>query len=144
MLTRDEVYQWEGWGGRLQLGGGKCRLRIYDLSDESRKALIHLRPILVVVTDIPDSRMSVRSCTSHIATRVVKDYGLDKDRMLWIEYYPAKAYGPNNTKRLPESYEAVEFTWHGSEAIRPRWRVLESPMREVVKTLMGDSTEPTG
>ena len=143
MLACDRTYRWEGWGGRLQLGSGKCRLRIYDLSDRKGETLIHLRPCLVVVEDAPTSKMSVKSCASHIATRVVKDYRLDKDRMLWIEYYPGKVYGANSTKRVPESYEAVEFTWHGNKAIRPRWRTLESRMRDMVKDIMTAGVGPS-
>ena len=35
MLIVDDVFAWEGWGGRLRLEAGKCRLKIFDL----RKAL---------------------------------------------------------------------------------------------------------
>lgn len=136
MIVHDGTYRWKGWGGKLQLGSGKCRLRIYDLTDRNQKALTHLRPILVVVTDIPGSKMSVRSCAGHIATSVIQDFNLNKDRMLWVEYYPGKTYGANNINRMPESFEAVEFTWHGNKAIQPRWRVLQPPMLDTLKGLL--------
>lgn len=136
MLIYDEIYHWEGWGGKLQLGSGKCRLRIYDLTHQNRDVFTHLRPILIVVADVPGSKMSVKSCTSHIATHVVKDFDLDRHRMLWIEYYPSKTYGAKAINRMPESFEAVEFTWHGNEAIQPRWRVLRPPVLDAIKGLL--------
>jgi len=132
----DEIYRWDGWGGRLKLGSGECRLQIFDLTAGGLKTLTHLRPLVVIVTDIPGSKMSVKSCASHIATRVVQEYGIDKNRMLWVEYYPAKAYGPRGSKQMPESFEAAEFTWHGSEAIKPKWRKLQPPILDVVRDLV--------
>ncbi|MEE9536795.1 MAG: hypothetical protein V3V51_05065, partial [Desulfobacterales bacterium] len=61
MTIYDDIFSWEGWGGQLRLASGKCRLRIYDLEQEKAGSLSHLRPIIVVVSDIPESRMSVRS-----------------------------------------------------------------------------------
>jgi len=55
MLVHDDMFSWEGWGGRLKLGSGKCRLRIYDLKKDDKKGLMHLRPIIVVVSDVPGS-----------------------------------------------------------------------------------------
>ncbi|MGD8970285.1 MAG: hypothetical protein PVG01_02675, partial [Desulfobacterales bacterium] len=72
MLIHDDIFAWEGFGGRLRLGSGKCRLRIIDLGKGRHKGLAHLRPYIVVATDVPESRMSVRSCVSHIATSVAK------------------------------------------------------------------------
>jgi hypothetical protein len=136
MLVRDETYHWKGWGGKLQLGSGKCRLRIYDLTDQNREGFTLLRPILIVVTDIPGSKMSVRSCTSHIVTSAVRDFGLDRHRMLWVEHYPGTTYGANHDNRVPERFDAVEFTWHGGEAIKPVWRELQSSMRDAIKELL--------
>ena len=31
MIVYDDIFEWEGWGGRLKLANGRCRLRIYDL-----------------------------------------------------------------------------------------------------------------
>jgi hypothetical protein len=62
MLIYDDIYSWEGWGGTLRLASGKCRLRIFDLTEKNRDRLAHLRPIIVIASDVPDSKMSVRSC----------------------------------------------------------------------------------
>lgn len=136
MLIYDDTYTWSGWGGKLKLGSGKCRLRIYDLKKGNKKGLMHLRPIIVVVTDVQDSKMSVRSCTSHIATLVAKEFRIDPHRMLWIEYYPEHRYGTGDTHVIFEKIDAVEFEWHGDKAINPKWRSLKPPLLDEIKKLI--------
>ena len=137
MLTYDNVYSWAGWGGKLRLGNGKCRLRIFDLrKDETAKGVSFLKPIIVVITDVPDGKMSIRSCTSHIATCVANDFNIDPSRMLWIEYYPQTTYGQEGERVISERLEAVEFEWRNDKAIRPKWRPLQPQLLEAVKNLI--------
>jgi hypothetical protein len=136
MLIHDNIFSWEGFGGKLRLGSGKCRLRIFDLTKDRKNKLAHLRPIIVVVSDIPESKMSVKSCTSHIATSVTKKFDIDPHRMLFLEYYPRVTYGADNEHLIPERYDAVDFVWHGDKAMHPKWRSLKQPLLDVVKTQM--------
>jgi hypothetical protein len=139
MIIYDEIYIWEGWGGALRLGSGKCRLRICDLEKSESAGIIYLRPIVVMVSDIPESGMSVRSCAGHIATGVVKEYNLDPHRMLYVEYYPPTAYGENKEHIIKERYDAVDFIWHDDKAIQPKWRALKAPMLDIIKQLVEDT-----
>ena len=136
MLVHDDIFPWEGWGGRLKLGSGKCRLRIYDLKKSNKKSLIQLRPVIVVVSDVPGSKMSVRSATSHIVTLVAKEFNIDPHRMLWIEYYPENKYGVDGKHVISEKFDAVEFTWHEGKAIQPKWRTLKPPLLDEIKKLV--------
>jgi hypothetical protein len=137
MLTYDNVYSWDGWGGKLRLGNGKCRLQIFDLrKDQTARGVSFLKPIIVVITDVPESKMTIRSCTSHIATCVTNDFNIDPSRMLWIEYYPQTTYGQQGERVIPERLEAVEFEWLEDKAIKPKWRPLTSPLLEAVKQLI--------
>jgi hypothetical protein len=136
MLIYDDIYAWSGWGGKLKLGSGKCRLRIYDLKKGNKKGLMHIRPIIVVVTDVKESKMSVRSCSSHIATLVAKEFNIDSHRMLWVEYYPEHKYGAGDSHVIPEKLDAVEFDWHGDKAIQPKWRPLMPPLLDEIKKLI--------
>jgi len=136
MTIYDDIFSWEGWGGQLRLASGKCRLRIYDLEQEKAGSLSHLRPIIVVVSDIPESRMSVRSCTAHIATNVTQQFNIQPHRMLFIEYYPETAYGERNENIISEKYDAVDFTWQEGRAIDPRWRTLKLPLLDVIKKIV--------
>jgi hypothetical protein len=136
MLIFDDIYAWSGWGGKLKLGSGKCRLRIYDLKKGNKRGLMHLRPIIVVVSDVEDSKISVRSCSSHIATLVTKAFGIDPLRMLWVEYYPEHKYGAGDAHFIPEKLDAVEFSWHGDKAIQPRYRPLKPPLLDEIKKLI--------
>jgi hypothetical protein len=136
MLIFDDIYAWSGWGGKLKLGSGKCRLRIYDLKKGNKRGLMHLRPTIVVVSDVEDSKISVRSCSGHIATLVTKAFGIDPLRMLWVEYYPEHKYGAGGIHFIPEKLDAVEFTWYGDKAIQPKWRPLMPPLLDEIKRLI--------
>ena len=135
MLIHDDIFSWEGFGGKLRLANGKCRLKIFDLSKGSEKGLAHIRPLIVIVSDIPDSGMSVRSCSSHIATMITKEFDMDPNRMLFIEYYASVTYGENKENIIAERYEVVDFTWYQDKALEPTYRRLISPMLETVKEL---------
>jgi hypothetical protein len=136
MLIYDDIYSWEGWGGALRLASGKCRLRIFDLKKGNRQGLAHLRPIIVVATDIPESRMSVRSCCGHIATGIVREFNIKPHRMLFIEYYPETVYGERGEHVISEKYDAVDFNWHEEKALDPKWRTLKPPLLGLIKGLM--------
>jgi hypothetical protein len=136
MRIYDDVFEWEGFGGRLRLGSGKCRLRIFDLKKSNRHGTAHLKRYIVIASDISESRMSVRSCVSHIATRVAQDFNIDPQRMLFVEYYPETHYGPDDEKCIPERFDAVDFTWHGDKAMHAKWRALKPPILDLVKAQM--------
>ena len=136
MLIFDDIFTWEGWGGVFKLGSGRCRLRIFDLEKSKDTSFRHLRPIVVLTTDIPESKMSVRSCAGHIATSVTKSFHISPNRMLFVEYYPAVTYGEKNEHHIPERFDAVDFTWHEGKALYPRWRPLQPQMQEILIALM--------
>ncbi len=136
MQIHDDIFAWKGWGGRFQLGSGKCRLRIFDLTD-SRERTATLRPLIVLVSDVPDSPMSVRSCAGHIATTVTAEFNLDHHRTLFVEYYPPTAYGDHSQHHIAERYDAVDFTWIENRAIQPRWRTLKPPLLDLVESING-------
>jgi len=140
MLIYNDTFSWEGFGGKLRLASGECRLKVFDLSKGSQKGLAHIRPMIAIVSDIPGSSMSVRSCSSHIATLVAKEFHMDPHRMLFIEYQPSTVYGEKNKNVIPEKYESVDFTWHQGKALEPTYRLLTSPMLETVKELNESSS----
>ena len=144
MLIHDDVYAWKGFGGLLELAAGHCRLRIFDLGRTSAPRpdkVMPLRSIVVVVSDLPghDTHMknvSVRSCTSHIATCVVRDFNIQPQRMLYVEYYPASTYGDRNQHHIPAKLDGVDFQWHELKALHPQWRPLQDPLFDEVMALI--------
>jgi hypothetical protein len=142
MLIHDVIYAWEGFGGKLKLASGQCRLRIYDLTQGSPGGLPHLRPMIVIVSDVPESRMSVRSCAGHVATSVARDFKIAPQRMLYIEYYPEVTYGEHQDRVIAEKYEAVDFNWTEGGAIQPKWRTLQPPLLGMIKRLVADCDGP--
>ena len=136
MLIYDDIYSWEGFGGLLRLASGKCRLQVFDLKKGDTRGLAHLKPIIVIASDVPDSRMSVRSCCGHIATGVARKFNIKPDRMMFLEYYPQTVYSQEQNHVIAEKYDLVDFNWHQDKAIQPRWRSLKPPMLDVVKQLV--------
>jgi hypothetical protein len=136
MLIYDGIYAWKGFGGLLKLASGQCRLRLYDLTREPGGGTAHLRPFIAIVSDVPESRMSVRSCAGHVATSVSRDFKIDPQRMLYIEYYPESIYGERRDHIIPEKYEAVDFEWTEGGAIHPRWRTLKAPLLDAIRRMV--------
>lgn len=144
MLIHDDIFSWKGFGGVFDLASGRCRLRIFDLSRARDGKVMHLKPIVVVVSDLPGDgsnlkRVSVRSCNSHIATCVVSEFNIDPHRMIFLEYYPSSTYGDCQQHYIAAKFDAVEFEWHEQKALHPKWKSLDQPMLKVVSELLGDA-----
>lgn len=142
MLIHDDLFAWDGWGGPLKLGSGRCRLRIFDLRKGGRRGLTHLKPVVVIVSDLPRRHrqdMSVRSCASHLSTLITKAFDIDPQRMFWVEYYPESRYGVGNPRVIPESFVGVDFTWHESNAINPRWKSVKPPLLDLLRQLVAET-----
>ncbi len=144
MLIHDDIYSWEGFGGLLDLASGNCRLRIFDLSGKGSSTVKMIKPLVVVVSDLPGHEtnlkaVSVRSCTSHIATCVVRDFNLDFHRMVYLEYQPETAYGENEQRQIPAKFDIVDFEWHDEKAMHPKWRKLSSPLLDTVVELIAQT-----
>ena len=135
MLLYDSIYKWDGWGGRLKLASGKCVLRLYDMTRGGSDNLALLKPFVALATDHPDSGMSIKSCAGHIATCIVKDFGIDPARMAYVEYYPTVIYGDKNQHEIKERFESLEFVWNEGKALHPKWRELPVAMLEQIKPL---------
>ncbi|NNG02291.1 MAG: hypothetical protein HKM93_23135 [Desulfobacteraceae bacterium] len=142
MLIHDDIYTWKGWGGNFNLAAGSCRLRIFDLTDHEDHKITHLKPIIVVVSDLPAEAgtslrsVSVRSCCSHIASSVAEEFDLDPSRMMFVEYSPESFYGNRKQHLIAEKVDVVDLKWHGRKALHPQWRPLKSPLREILVDMM--------
>jgi hypothetical protein len=135
-IIYNDQFEWVGWGGKLRLGSGKCWLRIFNLKGEDSGNLTPLKPIIVIVSDIPGGEMSVRSCAGHIATQIIARYNIDYHRMIYVEHYPAVIYGGNKNLEIPERFDRVEFIWHDDKAISPEWRPLSPSLIEMIENVL--------
>lgn len=138
-IIYDDTFEWEGWGGKLKLGSGKCHLRIVDIKGETLGNLTPFKPVVVMVSDLPGGPMSIRSCAGHIATRVIARFNIDPHRVLYVEHYPRVLYGGEKNLEIPERYDAVEFAWCGDKAISPIWRPLSPPLVEMIERVMAET-----
>ena len=132
-IIYDGIHEWEGWGGAFRLGSGKCRLRLLKLKSDAAKGLIFLKSAVAVVSDLPESRLSVRSCAAHIAASIAEKFDIDIRRIMYVEDYPESCYGLHNERRLPALYDVAEFTWGASNAPRVKWHSLKADVLEVIE-----------
>ncbi|MFP4446303.1 MAG: hypothetical protein ACLFPD_08670 [Desulfosudaceae bacterium] len=139
MVVYSGIYQWEGLGSPFGLASGKIRLWIFNLAESESNKVITLRPYIVVVSDLPAEKITVRGWAGPLAGFIAKKFSLNKDRLLWVEYYPPVQYGQRTIKHIPETFDAVEFTWKGQTAVLPRWRPLQPPLLDVVRELVHDN-----
>ena len=147
MVIFDDIFEWEGWGGKLRLAHGRCRLRIFDLNQDDASGLVHIRPIVVVASDLPRDTMmkgevSVRSASSHIATVVCRQFAIEPARMQFVEYTPAETYGRQGEYVIQAGFDAVAFTWKDNLALFPKSQPLEPPLLEIVRDLMRRCENP--
>lgn len=138
MVVYDDIFEWEGWGGQLKLARGRCRLWIFDLNRLDRQDVLHLRPLVVVASDLPREGMmkgevSVRSAAGHIATVVSRKFGIDPQRMQFVEYTPRETYGKHNEYVIEAGYDAVEFTWQDGLALFPRLKPLAPDLTDILR-----------
>jgi hypothetical protein len=146
MLIYDDVYTWDGWGGLLKLASGRCRMKVFDLRKKGEKGVAHLKPFVIVLTDIPfetkgPNQMTVKSCAGHIATKVVREFRIDPHRMIWVEHYPLD---PESHKlRYPEEehFDEVEFTWQDEDAISTQWRTPSPDTVKLIRELLANVSE---
>lgn len=145
MKIFDDIFLWDGYGGRFNLAAGRCRLRLFDLSKDRTEGISQLKPIIAVVSDLPGDRLpamkkvSVRACISHVATTIIHRFKLDPARMLLVEYYPRETYGRQSEKVIPEKFDVVDLKWHGDKALFPNWRPLKPPLLDSVRALLEKS-----
>jgi hypothetical protein len=138
----DDVFHWEGYGGKFNLASGRCRLRLFDINKDQTATVQPLKPIIAVVSDLPGDdpakmkKVTVRACISHVATTIVHRFKVDHHRMVLVEYYPRETYGVQSEKVIPEKYDVVDLRWHGDKALFPDWRPLKPPLLDVVRTLI--------
>ena len=86
--------------------------------------------------DVPGEQVSVKGWAGPLAGYIVEDFGINTQRMTWVEYYPAVKYGKREIKHIREKFESVEFTWSAGRAVKPRWRDLTSPLLDTVRDLV--------
>lgn len=136
MIIYDDIFHWEGLSKPLGLAVGSIRLRIYNLNQQRETGITHMRPVIVVVSDVPGEKISVKGWAAPLATFICREFAIDPQRMHWVEHYPRVQYGIENAKFIPEKYEAVDFDWTDDMAAHPRWRPLKSPLLDTVRNLV--------
>lgn len=81
---------------------------------------------VVIATELPDNPgMRLTNAAEEVAGAVCQDFGLDPERLVWIEHYPERLAGDNyGHQSEPATFDAVTFTWDGQQFSNPQWRPL--------------------
>ena len=95
--------------------------------------MVHFKPMVVVATDLADSKMTVRSCCSHIATTVARQHNIPPQRMQFVEHYPETVYGEKTRQLIGQKFEAVELVWEKGLAMHPKWQPVKGPLLKFLK-----------
>lgn len=145
-MVFNDIFAWDGWGGRFNLAAGKCRLCLFDLSDAQDVSLTLLKPFIAIAADLPTNgsnlkQVTVRACCTHIATTLAHRFSIEPARMLFIEYYARTHYGRDNEHTIPQRYDIVDMVWEDDKALHPKWRPLDGPLLETVRMLLGIARE---
>jgi hypothetical protein len=141
MKRYEGVYHWNGWGGKLRLASGSCMLWIFDFANEKKDNLMFLKPILAITRDVPKKspsfgEMSIRSCAGHIATSAVREFGIDPQRMLWVEHYPQTRYGSGDERLIEEAFFLTDFEWSEGRALNPERRRASPGIADQIRGLL--------
>jgi hypothetical protein len=144
MLVYEGIYRWEGSAAGCGSRAAAAGCGSTTSPGGHRRRWPFLRPILVLVADVPESPLSVRSCAGHLATSIARDFAIAPSRMLYVEHVPESRYGREGEHVIPEEFVAVDFTWTEGGAMHPRWRTLQGPLLEAVRDLLATDAGPGG
>lgn len=129
MIIYDGKYNWQGKKRfhfkPVSWWPGSYHLTIIDLS-KSMPDVYLMKPYVVIVSNTGNGISSI-NCTDNFAKSVCRDFKLNIERVLWIEYHPKK----------PAHMDVATFkpvTTIGSETLYSvKWRSIMPNELEVIK-----------
>ena len=120
-IIYNDIFQWDGHGGKFKLASGNCNLLILDLRVSEN--VIHFKPYIIIAWDTlakahekAAQKLTIRSCTSHIATQITEKFNINPKQMLFVEYNPPSTYGQQNEKVIKERFDSIECSWKDGKA----------------------------
>jgi len=90
MILFDDRYEWSGkktsTRNPVNWWGGVCRMKIIDLST-CNPGIPMIKPIVIIVEDTGEGSSS-KTCAPDLVKYVCRDFKLDIQKILWMEYNP--------------------------------------------------------
>ena len=110
MIIYDGTYRWHE-RGKARSKSFKhctlsCRLRIIDLS-MSQPEVKHLKPFIVVAAETSESPFKT-SCAESLGKRICKDFNLDINHTIWIEYSTEAPRKMHTAIFIPKYYSGFD------------------------------------
>lgn len=125
MLIFDDTYTWEGpEHGDQSLWIMTCHLWIIDLS-LSHPNLEFIRPKIVVAADISDNPKR-RICAESLGRQIYRDFNLDIDRTLWVEYDETLQSRLAVAQMTPKYHDGTEIIYS------VQWRKIMPSERDII------------
>ncbi len=115
MKYMDTIYSFRGhWDVP-----SRCGLRIIRGRDRD----------IVVVTELHEENpgTSVTACADSLAGQIVEEFGLDPDRLLYIEQNPDRG---SRLEHYRETFDIVHFNRESGRFIDPDWERISSARME--------------
>lgn len=84
-----------------------------------------LGEVVVVATELPDNEgTSITNMAERLAGLVCEEWGINVERLLWIEHYP-EGKSDSLDDASAESWDLVTFQIRGGHLHSPEWRALD-------------------
>lgn len=85
------------------------------------KIIVQKDNTIVIVTELNDSNpgSSVTSRIDKLATEIIAKYGIEHEKLIFIEHSPDRN---SNLEFLKETFDIVNFEWDGVRFINPSWK----------------------
>ena len=93
---------------------------------------------LVIITELPNNPgMSICNAFEDLFLQVVAAYGLNPEKLLWIEHWEAwKTSEGAPYDREEEEWSRVDFDWDGRRASNPRWLCISQSFVEAARSML--------
>jgi len=103
-----------------------CRVRVYDNTGR----------IVVIASESPNNPgCSITNSADQLATLVCQRYGLNAERIVWIEHYPERRVKRSlRDDTFEEHFNLVTFRLSGEGFSSPQWTAID---RSRVEQLIG-------
>ncbi len=135
MIFYDGIYRLRQHGKRDSKSFGKWayswRIRIINLSI-SQPDVRHLRPFIVVATQSEESVFRA-NCAETLGKNICRDFFLNINNLLWVEYFPDKPDQIYAAIFTPKSYFRTEIFYSVN------WRPVLPNELEVIKFFIQES-----
>jgi hypothetical protein len=141
MIIYDGKYSWSGKKHTqthpVSWWAGAYRLKIIDLAKSSGDVLV-LKPIVVIVSDTGEGA-SATNCAPELVKSVCRDFKLDIQKLIWVEYQAGPPPHMDVAKFKPVTTISNEMFYQTAwRAIRPTELAMIKPFSPEARQIIAN------